>query len=94
MFTFQFHAALKTLVETTCRTLLARRHRNRTDGASQTHVVFAILDGSLEETLTRFTAEDAVMEPRDFITTDRTWTVMENGIKILVNPTILFLLTC
>lgn len=47
----ELHAHVEALVETAGRALFPGRHRDGTAGASQAHVVLAVLDGSLEEAL-------------------------------------------
>lgn len=70
--TFQLHASLEALVESARRTLFPCGDGDGTRRATQTNIVLPILDSPLEKALAAFTREDAVMEARDFVSTNGT----------------------
>lgn len=70
--TFQFHAGIKALLESTGRTLFTCSNRDRTGCSPQTHIVLLILDGPFEEALTALTRKNAVMEAGNFVAANGT----------------------
>jgi len=66
---------MQTLVEATSRTLLPRGNGDRATRASKAHVILPVLDGALEEALTRFARENPIMEAAYLVTADRTGTI-------------------
>lgn len=60
--TFELHAHAEALVKSAGRTLLPGAGADGARGAAHAHVVLFVLYSPLEETFTRLTGEDAVVE--------------------------------
>lgn len=60
--TFELHAHTEALVKSAGRTLLPGAGADRARGPAHAHVVLFVLYSPLEETFTRLTGEDAVVE--------------------------------
>jgi hypothetical protein len=87
-FTFEHHAGVQALFETTRGALLPRGDRHRTTGPAEADVVLLVLNSPLEEALARLAREYPVVEPGYLVSADRTRTTdqerWENNYIILV----------
>lgn len=72
---FKLHTHVQALLETTRRTLLPRSHGYRATRAPKAHIILAVLDGALEESLARLARENPVVKAAYFVSANRAGTV-------------------
>lgn len=72
---FELHTHVQAFVEATGWTFLPRSYGDRATSTSKAHVIFSVLDSTLEETFARFARENPIMETAYLVATNRTRTV-------------------